>query len=309
MPRIKRLKLETAIYHVMARSISEVDLFKDEADKNRYIEIIKEYQKIFKFKVYAYCLMDNHLHMILDGNGADISKIMHCINFKYAQYFNKIHKRHGHLFQDRFRSKIVNSDRYLMALTAYIHNNPTAIRGYEVRPERYPYSSLSEYMGKRKDAFGILDSSFILCFFNRNIGVSKERYAEIVLKTTEMPKESAIKEDEVEFNNEETEYRSGRKILTRNLKPEDIIEYVAKKHNIEREKLYIKSRSSYIKPRAVLILLLRSLCNLSCKDICAVIGGITQSRVSKLCSIGLKLIESDLKYKEMYEEFIVIYCG
>lgn len=65
------------------------------------------YQENYGFKVYGFCLMDNHAHFIIDVNGADISNIMHSINFKYAQVYNRKHKRHGHLFQDRFKSKIV----------------------------------------------------------------------------------------------------------------------------------------------------------------------------------------------------------
>lgn len=128
MPRIARIKSGTAIYHIMARSISEVKLFRSSDDKKKYMKLIKEYQKLYNFKIYAYCLMDNHLHLIIDANGADISKIMHCINFKYARYFNTVHKRHGHLFQDRFKSKIVLDNEYLIKLSAYIHNNPLDIK-------------------------------------------------------------------------------------------------------------------------------------------------------------------------------------
>ncbi|MDF2675637.1 MAG: transposase IS200-family protein [Clostridiales bacterium] len=169
MPRMARQKIEGAIYHIMARSISEVELFKTDEDKKKYMFLIKEYQKVYKFKVYAYSLMNNHIHLIVDSNGADISKIMHCINFKYARYFNTLHKRHGHLFQDRFKSKIVGDDRYLIALSAYIHNNPSDIRGYENNPEDYYYSSLGVYLGLRKDESDIIDEEFILNLFGKDI--------------------------------------------------------------------------------------------------------------------------------------------
>ncbi|WP_123054375.1 transposase [Clostridium sp. JN-1] len=109
--------------------------------------------------------MDNHLHLIIDANGADISKIMHDINFSYAQYFNGMHKRHGHLFQDRFRSKIVKIERYLFALSAYIHNNPTDIGRYENSPEKYYFSSLPVYLGIRHDPFELVDDGFVLDLF------------------------------------------------------------------------------------------------------------------------------------------------
>ena len=142
MPRHARIKPKGAIHHVMVRSISEVDMFKEEADKYEYIKILKEYKELYRFNLYGYCFMDNHAHLMINANGADISKIMHGINFKFAQYFNRKHGRHGHLFQDRFKSKVVEDINYLYALSAYIHNNPTVIDGYEDCPEKYMFSSL-----------------------------------------------------------------------------------------------------------------------------------------------------------------------
>jgi REP element-mobilizing transposase RayT len=87
------------------RSIKEVKLFADYKDKGKYLCIMKEYQKKNLFKVHTYCLMDNHTHFEIYADGADISKIMHGINFIYARYYNIRHKRYGHLFQDRFTMK------------------------------------------------------------------------------------------------------------------------------------------------------------------------------------------------------------
>ena len=137
MPRCARVKEKDAIYHVMVKSITEIPLFKKDDDKNEYLNLMKKYQTIYGFKVYAYCIMSNHAHFIIDPRGADISKIMHGLNFKYAQTFNKNNKRNGHLFQDRFKSKIVKTDRYLLILSAYIHNNPLKIKGYEKCPVLY----------------------------------------------------------------------------------------------------------------------------------------------------------------------------
>jgi hypothetical protein len=78
------------------------------------------------------------------------------------EYYNAVHKRHGHLFQDRFKSKMVDDERYLIALSAYVHNNPTDIKGYEEYPERYEYSSLSIYLGLRRDPYELIDDAFIM---------------------------------------------------------------------------------------------------------------------------------------------------
>jgi REP element-mobilizing transposase RayT len=304
MPRIARVKLDGAIYHVMSRSISEVDLFKTDEDKKKYMTLINEYQKLYNFKVYAYCLMSNHVHLIVDSNGADVSKIMHCINFKYARYFNTLHKRHGHLFQDRFKSKIVQDNRYLIALSAYIHNNPLDIRGYEDCPEKYYYSSLAVYMGLRRDEFSILDKEFILNMFGEDKNKSRKRYMGLVLRTRTVPIDDIVKE-EAEFKEEKTEYRSDRKILIRNFSIERVIQYVVDKFKIDKELLYLKHKKEIIQVRAILVLLLRNLCNASCREVCAVLGNITSSRVSKLSSIGVELISNDERYKDVINEFIV----
>lgn len=306
MPRTARKKQESAIYHVMARSITEVQLFKSDEDKNKYLELIREYQKLFNFIIYAYCLMDNHVHMIVYCNGADISKIMHCINFRYAIYYNSLYKRHGHLFQDRFKSKIVTDDRYLIALSAYIHNNPLDIKGYENNPENYYYSSLGIYLGLRKDELEIVDKEFILSMFGNDKMKSKERYLRLLSKSKNLTVEMITKE-ETEFANDKCEYRSERKMLIRNFSIENIVKYVTDRFKIEETLLYLKYQKDITPARGILALLLRNLCNASCKDICNLLGNITSSRVSKLSSIGVELVSNDEGYRNVINDFITNY--
>ncbi|BDR66787.1 hypothetical protein K144316041_09840 [Clostridium tetani] len=299
MPRIRRQKSENAIYHIMIRSITEVPLFKKHEDKIRYLNKMREYQKIYKFKVYAYCLMNNHGHFIIDSNGADISKIMHGLNFSYAVTFNLIHKRKGHLFQDRFKSKIVDTQRYLIMLSAYIHNNPLDIRGYEKCPEKYKYSSLKVYLGIEKDDTGLLDEGFIIQFFSNNVKEARENYAKLVY----ICNDEKIKK-ELEFEDEKTEYRSERKVIVRNFNPQEIIKFISKETGINEIMFYIKNNKKSKIAKALAALLMRSLCDYRCRDICRILGNITQSRVSKLCSIGVQLISTEDKYKNLINKFI-----
>ncbi len=301
MPRKARQKSDNAIFHIMARSISEVELFRDDEDKGVYLLFVKKYQKLYRFKVYAYCLMDNHVHIMLDANGSDISKIMHGINFSYARYFNKKHKRHGHLFQDRFKSKMVLDNKYLCALSLYIHNNPVDIPEYKENVENYYFSSLGVYLGLRKDPFELIEDWFLMSFFGETLRKSRKKYSRLIFKYS-----NKKIEEKFEFEQEETEYRSGRKILVRNFKPEDIIEFIASKLNISELKIHMKNRRELIEVKAIIVLLMRSLCNYNCNDICSVLGNISQVRVSELSSIGVKLIDNK-KYKDIVEEFIESY--
>lgn len=303
MPRMARIKSYDAVYHVMCKSIKEVNLFEDDSDKLKYLYFIRKYQKLYEFRVYAYCLMDNHAHFIIDANGSDISRIMHSINFSYAQYFNRIHERNGHLFQDRFKSKVVEDERYLYNLSAYIHNNPTDIKGYEKCPQNYKFSSLSIYLGLNNDPFEIVDDGFIISLFGRdNVAAARGKYLTSVFE--------AVDEDfkkEVEFIGERTEYRSYRRILVRNVEADKVLEYVSNKTGIDRMSLYGKYKKNTIAAKALLVVLLRCMCNLKCKDICDIIGNITSSGVSRLTNVGLNLINENIEYKSAMREFLLIY--
>lgn len=304
MPRQARVKTYDSIFHVMAKSISEVHLFQDKKDKLSFLKKVRDYQKLYEFRLYGYCLMDTHVHLIIDANGADISKIMHSINFSYALYFNKQHGRHGHLFQDRFKSKIINDDRYLMACSAYIHNNPTDMVEYASAPEKYEFSSLSIYLGLRQDPYELIDNGFIMSLFGKDSKTAREKYIELVYNSND---EDFSKE--VEFLNEKTEYRGGRKILLRNAKPEDVIHFVAAKMSIPPIALKMKSARKLVDARALVAVLMRSLCNYGCNQIGSVLGNITQARISALSSIGIELILTKANYQGIVEEFMLKYAA
>lgn len=303
MPRIARVKTRESIFHIMARSISEVDLFKNDEDKLVYLEKIKKYQCLYRFRVYGYCLMDNHLHLIIDTNGSDISQVMHSINFSYAMYFNKKHKRHGHLFQDRFKSKIITDDKYLLAASAYIHNNATDISQYKTCPEKYKFSSLGIYLKLKQDPYDLVDDGFVKNLFGSNSKVARENYIKFVYKC----KDKNFKE-EIEFQNEGTEYKSGRTILVRNYKPDDIVQFVASKLNITMKALCMKGSKKLVNAKALVVILMRSLCNYKCVEICNILGNITQVRISKLSSIGIDLVIKNEQYSNIVEDFIKCYA-
>ena len=303
MPRKAREKTKDAIFHIMARSISEVDLFKDKDDKLKYISLVKKYQKLYKFRVYGYCLMDNHVHMIIDANGADISDIMHSINFAYAGYFNILHKRHGHLFQDRFKSEIVGDVNYLLALSAYVHNNPTDIKGYAECPEKYEFSSLAVYLGLRQDPYELVEDDFVMSMFGSNPKTARERYIKFVYICND---KKLIKD--IEFKDEKTEYRSERTILVREIKSEEIIKFIINKMGVSQIKLRSKHSKSVVEAKALLVFMMRSLCNYKCSNICRILGNITQGRVSMLSSIGIRLIDEE-KYSGIVEEFLNCYAA
>ena len=214
-------------------------------------------------------------HLLIDANGADISKVMHGINFSYAMYFNKKYKREGHLFKDRFKSKIVDNDQYLKTVSLYIHNNPTDIGEFKDCPEKYAFSSLGIYIGKRRDHFNIVDYGFVLGFLGNNLNTARKNYYSLVFGCND----EKLKE-EFEFKDEKTEYRSGRKILVRNFTSKDVMKFIALKMNISEFHFYTKYSRKLVGVKALTVVLMRSLCNFKFSDISSALGNITQARIS-----------------------------
>jgi putative transposase len=123
LARQARSKSESGIYHVMLRGNERKPVFLDEEDKNRLVEIMLQKKEAAGSHLYAYCIMDNHVHMVIREleNGQPLETLMKRIGVTYALYFNKKYKRVGHVFQDRFRSEVIEDESYLLSVIRYVH--------------------------------------------------------------------------------------------------------------------------------------------------------------------------------------------
>jgi putative transposase len=303
MPRIARIKFTNGIYHVMVRSASEIILFKDFDDKNRYLMLIKKYQQIFHFKVYAYCLMSNHGHIAIDCCGADISKIMKAINQSYTAYFNKRYDRHGHLFQDRFKSKLIDSNRYLVTVSAYIHNNPRDIFEFSTNVEKYKHSSLGIYLGIFKDTFGILNTEYILSHFSSNKANGRKSYLELINRLS-----NASESPDIEFLNDASECSNERKILVREFKTENIVAFISR-YTETPFNIHIKYNHKNSELKSLFVVIMRSLCNYDLKKISQILGNTPESSMSRICNKGYNLITKNAKYNNLIDDFIEEYSA
>ncbi len=167
MPRMPRVKGENLIFHIIQRGNERKNIFRDDIDKHRYLEIFTEKFEEDYLELYGYCLMDNHVHLLLKVFDSDISNFMKKVNVSYVMYFNNRHKRYGNLFQNRFKSEIVNDDSYLLQASKYIHNNPVKA-GMVSSPEEYKWSSYGVYIGACDDTFSIVNSDKILSILPSN---------------------------------------------------------------------------------------------------------------------------------------------
>ncbi|NLD48980.1 MAG: transposase [Clostridiaceae bacterium] len=144
MPRRARLLSESGIYHIMVRGNEKKEIFVDDEDRARSLEIImdKAYQE--EVQILSYCLMSNHIHLLVMQKNAQIGRFMKRVEVSYAYYFNKKHGRIGHLFQDRYKSETIDSNEHLLAAVRYIHKNP--VKAGIVKSEGdYEWSSFNAY--------------------------------------------------------------------------------------------------------------------------------------------------------------------
>ncbi len=124
MTRKPRLEFQGAIYHVFQRGNNREHIFRDPVEKGYFLKQIKEHMAIYNYELFAYVIMDNHYHMIIRTNEAALSKVMHRINNTYSKFYNYRRERTGHVFEERYNSKVVDDHAYLIWLLRYIHRNP-----------------------------------------------------------------------------------------------------------------------------------------------------------------------------------------
>ncbi|MFH1782909.1 MAG: transposase [Candidatus Omnitrophota bacterium] len=150
MPRLPRVYIENILYYVTSRGGHNQNIFIAPDDYSEYISLIGKYKEQYGFKLFSYCLLPNHLHMLVElKNNIGISNIMHDINSLYTKLFNSRYNRKGHLFQERFRASFAEKETYLLDLTRYIHLNPVST-GLVDNPQDYAYSSYQKFLDPSK---------------------------------------------------------------------------------------------------------------------------------------------------------------
>ena len=157
MPNEPRLLIENACYHLIARGNQKQRVFLKEDDFRGYLERLRMYKKKFDFRLYGYCLMPNHIHLVGQiAIAKNLSKFMHGITRSYTAYFNNGYTKVGHLWQGRFKNKIITKDQYLSDCINYIELNPVRAKVVNA-PYEYPWSSYRERVLSDRTKFKILN--------------------------------------------------------------------------------------------------------------------------------------------------------
>jgi putative transposase len=295
MPRVARIKNNESVTYIIIKGISDVPLFREDEDKNVYMSLLKKYRDIYGFKLYAYCIMQDFAHFIIDLCGADISSIMSSVNIGYSGKYNRKYNRQGHLFHDRFKSKIVKDELELKALTLYIHNSPTTIREYKKHPEKYKYSSLGTYMGL-EDPFNIVDENFIKEFIGES-PEDRKKYLELVPM---YDTKKLIEEVEIYSKTSNSKYYT-KKAMPK-IDPEEILDFISNHTGISKIRLSSKHVRSARDARALAAFIMKNIFNLKTSEICSALGNVCSANVTKLFHVGLNLVEENKEYSILVDE-------
>ncbi|OHB60595.1 MAG: hypothetical protein A2167_07990 [Planctomycetes bacterium RBG_13_46_10] len=180
MPRRARLDVPGALHHIMVRGINKSAIFIDDEDKSRFLEKLGETVILGNCTVYAWVLMDNHVHILFKSGKDGISTIMRRLLTWYAVYFNRRHRRTGHLFENRYKSILCDEENYLLALVRYIHLNPVRAKVLQTvgELEKYRWSGHRAILGKT--AYPWMDSGTVVLRFGRVKGKAIREYRRFV---------------------------------------------------------------------------------------------------------------------------------
>lgn len=179
MARPLRLEFPGAVYHVTSRGNARADIFLSDPDRLDFLSILGSTVDRYNWLCHAYCLMDNHYHLLIETLDANLSLGMRQLNGIYTQKFNRNHTRVGHVFQGRYKAILVEKGEHLLLLCRYIVLNPVKA-GMVKTPEQWQWSSYAATTGIRKDTSGLLTTDWVLGQFAGEVRAARRRYKEFV---------------------------------------------------------------------------------------------------------------------------------
>lgn len=293
MARPLRIEYPGAYYHVMNRGLAYSDIFVDNNDRQRFLLLIGETCKLWNVEVYAYCLMNNHYHLLLQTPTVGLSRAMRHLDGVYTQRFNRAHRRDGPLFRGRYRAILIDSDEYLLGVVRYIHHNPVEA-GVVSNIDRYRWSSHWGYLKKRK-APEWLNTELVLSQFDRGrkslLEYQKFMHSKIEQKIQEYYSNPYFKpllgsKEFVQWVMERIGQKGkvdGEKPESRQVfgwKMEEIVRATAKVYNKEVAEIGVRRRGEPNEARAMAMYLCRTLGGYKLTEIGRVVGLEKYSSVS-----------------------------
>jgi len=282
MARLLRVEYEGAIYHVTLRGNGRADIFHDKQDRERFLTRLGEKTGEYGIRLYLYCLMTNHVHLLLETPQGNLSRFMHALETAYTVYFNLRHDSSGHVLQGRYGARLVEGEEYLLKLTRYLHLNPVYVGGLKgsplaerlVRLRNYPWSSYRGYVGLAQPE-SFVESGPVLRMVAKSETRQRREYREFVeagLARTDEEFLAVMTSSRWGIGGEEfchwvrdrhydMVYGSGKKVedaafrkAVRTLKPDDVATVVAEGLGRGREYVEGRHRDGRVRPAVALML-------------------------------------------------------
>lgn len=298
MARLLRVEYEGAIYHVTIRGNERQVIFRDDADRERFLEGLGARVEEYGVRLYLFVLMTNHVHLVFETPEGNLSQFMHNIQTGYTVYYNLRHKRAGHLMQGRFGAKLVEEDDYLLKLSRYVQLNPVFVGSVKRLPlkerkqylRRYRWSSYPTYVGLRKKLEFVTYGPMLSLMRVKKKQQRREyrKFVEAGMAETDREMKEALKASRLSIGDEDFRRWIWDKHLelldghepedvsfrheSRRVETEEILAVVSRAFAVGKKELLERQKGSYMRPVAAKML---------CKY-----GGLTQRQVAEILKLG-----------------------
>ncbi|MBU1086259.1 MAG: transposase [Candidatus Omnitrophica bacterium] len=321
MARPIRILFKGAYYHVMNRGHRKTEIYREDADYEKFIKIIKEACEIYKVKIIAYCLMTNHYHLLIHTPEANLPDFMKQVNGAYTQIFNKKYKYEGALFKGRYKAVVVQEGSYLLRLIRYIHRNPIKA-GIVKNAKDYKYSSHGAYLEAKEEEWlrykdevksQIKEKNFKQAYIDfmkkddEDINKYLEDKSDQVFKSAVLGDQEYIDEIKEKYLKSERYYEEIPE--SRHIRAEAVIKRIKgeilKVFKIEEDKLYKSKRGQENIPRMIAICLARECSLLPHRQIGKIFGDISYKSSAIYCDRIKKKCLADKKLAKVYASFKV----
>jgi REP element-mobilizing transposase RayT len=294
----------------MSRGDDRKKVYTSASDYRKFMDYVVKAKERYQFYLYAYCLMPNHFHLLLETKLPNLSRIMHFIKGSYTTYYNIRYHRTGHLFQGRFKSIVIDKDSYFLELSRYLHLNPVRA-GVVKDPVEYVWSSYHGYLGKKdkyldcdqvKQCLGMTSREyrrFVLAGLKEQKSPLEKVYAGFLLGSVAFIK-NKLKDLEIQVTSEEVVQKSA--MLDDKERTEQIIEAVLTYFHMTLEQLRIE-KSRPMRAKQILIYLLREHTGLTNRTIGDIVG-MRYPAVSKARATIERLLHEDKQVQRMVTRIV-----
>ncbi len=292
MARKLRVHYEGALYHVIVRGNNKSTIFMESKWKNTYLDIIKIYKEKYDFKLYAYVIMDNHGHLLIEVSKVELAKIMKCIQQVFTQKYNREFQRSGHVFEQRYKAFVCDKDSYLLSLIRYIHQNP--LKAGLTKNLSYEWSSHNKYLEKK---ISLVDKDYVLEILSDNRRQAINIYLEL------MGLDNSLELEDYKLSEQEQVLKvSKQELFNKNIiEFGELVNLICNQEGIEVINLIKRSRIKKLSDiRKAIVLLSEKYCRISNKEISHILK-LNPSMVSKIKNDAVVINEQVINIMKRYE--------